>query len=123
MAKLKLNWSSVHEYTENNVLKYAPKDGGVYRLSFDSDDKRPMFYVGQASNLEERLLQHLSVTETDACIKRHLRNYTCYFRYAKIASASDRDGAERALFDKYKPTCNDVAPPGLPADINFEGDC
>lgn len=123
MAKLKLNWSSVLEYTESNVLEYAPKEGGVYRLSYKSGDELPMFYVGQASDLEERLLKHLSATEPNACIKRHIRDYTCYFRYAEIASLADRDGAERALYDKYAHPCNDVEPPGPPADINFEGDC
>lgn len=120
MAKVQLDWSSVHEYTESNVVRYTPKEGGVYRLSYQSGDKRPFFYVGQASDLEERLLQHLAVTEPDACIKRHLRKYRCYFRYAKVANIAHRNGAERALYDRYKPTCNDVAPPGPPADINFE---
>jgi len=123
MAKLKLNWSPVHEYTESNVQRYVPKEGGVYRLSYKSEDELPMFYVGQASDLEERLLQHLTVTEPNACIKRHVRDYNCSFRYAKVASIADRNGAERALYDKYGHTCNDVAPPGPPADINFEGDC
>jgi len=124
MAKLKLNWSSVLEYTESNVLGHAPKEGGVYRLSYKSGDGLTVFYVGQASDLEERLLRHLSVTEPDACIKGYVQNYKCYFRYAKVANIADRDGAERALYDHFdKPKCNDVAPPGQPADINFEGDC
>jgi len=123
MVKLKLSWSSVLEYTESNVLRYAPKEGGVYRLSYKSGDKLPMFYVGQASDLEERLLRHLSATEPDDCIRRHVRDYKCYFRYAKIASIQNRNCAERALYDEYKPTCNTVAPPGPPCDINFEGDC
>lgn len=123
MVKVKLNWSPVYDYTESNVIRYAPKEGGVYRLSYQSGEKRPMFYVGQASDLEDRLLQHLSVTEPDECIKRHVQNYNCYFRYASIANLEHRNCAERALYDKYEPTCNDVAPPGPPCEINFEGDC
>ncbi len=121
MARLKLDWSSLREYTETNVYTYAPTSGGVYRLSYKSNDKYYVFYVGQASSLKERLLQRLAVTEPDACIKRHLRNYSCYFRYAEVASIAGRNGAERALYDHFdKPTCNDMAPPGPPADINFE---
>jgi len=123
MAKLKVNWSSVLEYTESNVLGYAPKKGGVYGLSYESGDEFPMFYVGQASDLQERLLQHLSVSEPDACIKNHVRNYKCYFRYAKVASIDDRNGVERALYDhSNKPTCNVITPLGPPIDINFEDD-
>jgi len=123
MAKLKLNWSSRYEYTGSNVNVYAPTGGGVYRLVHKSGDEYYVFYVGQAANIDERLRQHLAATEPDACIKRHLRDYTCYFRYAMVSSLTDRNGAERALYDQYKPTCNNVSPPGLPADINFEGDC
>ncbi len=120
MAKLKLDWSLRYEYTGSNVNVHAPTSGGVYRLIYKSDDKYYVFYVGQAGDIDERLRQHLAVTEPDACIKRHIRDYTCYFRYAKIESIADRNGAERALYDKYEPTCNDVAPPGPPADINFD---
>ena len=124
MVKLKLNWSSRYEYTGSNVNVHAPTSGGVYRLMYKSDDEYSVFYVGQAGNIDERLRQHLAVTEPDACIKRHLRDYTCYFRYALVPSLTDRNGAERALYDHFnKPTCNTVAPSGPPADINFEGDC
>ena len=123
MARLKLNWSTRYEYTGSNVNVHAPTSGGVYRLMYKSGDEYQVFYVGQAGNIDERLRQHLAGTEPDACIKRHLRDYTCYFRYAEIASIADRNGAERALYDKYKPTCNTIVPPGPPADINFEGDC
>ena len=127
MAALLLDWSPVLEYSERNVIMYAPPDGGVYCLSYQSDDEHMVFYVAQAPSLEERLLQHLPATEPNDCIKRHLQNYKCSFRFAKIgnrfaetATIVKRNGAERALYDKYQPTCNDVVPPGPPIDITFD---
>ena len=126
MSTLRLDWSPVLEYTERKVVMYAPRDGGVYWVSYQSGDERTIFYVGQAPDLAERLLAHLSATEPNACIKRYLQDYKCSFRYAKIgnryaetATIVNRNGAERALYDKYQPTCNDVAPSGPSADINF----
>jgi len=95
----------------NEVAQEISKEG--YKL--------PVFYVGQAENLYERLRDHLSDGEPNACIVRCLRRYTCYFRLAKVArQAADRDCAERALYDHYNPRCNESAPPGEPCDINFE---
>jgi len=120
MAKLTLEWSEVFSYTGTNVNVHAPLSAGIYRLSCQKGDKRLVFYVGQAENLDERLRGHLSDGEPNACIRRHLRDYTCYFRFAKVARQADRDCAERALYDHYDHECNSVAPPGEPCDINFE---
>ncbi len=120
MARLTLNWSDVLLYTGPNVNIHAPLSAGVYRLSYQNGDRRPVFYVGQADNLYQRLREHLSDAEPNGCIVRCLRHYTCYFRFAKVARQADRDCAERALYDHYNPECNDTAPPGEPCDINFE---
>lgn len=100
------DWSSRHSYTEANVKRYAPASGGVYRLIAKSGDKYPVFYVGQGKDLEERLLDHLSSSEPNACIKRHLRDYSCYFRFLKVASAADRARIEKQQIDEFKPSCN-----------------
>jgi len=99
-------WSSRYSYTEANVRKYAPTSGGVYRLINKSGDKHYVFYVGQSDNLERRLLEHLSRSEPDACIKRHLREYNCYFRFIEISSSSERDKVEQEQIDEYNPDCN-----------------
>ena len=124
---LRLDWSPVLEHTERRVVMYAPREGGVYWLSYQSGDERIIFYVSQAPNLSERLLVHLSDNEPNACIKSHVQDHKCSFRYAKIgnrfaeaATIVNRNGAERALYDEYQPTCNDVAPPGPPVDINLD---
>jgi len=99
-------WSSRHSYTEANVRKYAPTSGGVYRLINKSGDKYYVFYVGQSNDLERRLLEHLSSNEPDACIKRNLRDYDCYFRFIEVSSASERDRIEKEQIKKYSPSCN-----------------
>lgn len=99
-------WSSRHSYTEANVRKYAPTRGGVYRLINKSGDKHYVFYVGQSDNLERRLLEHLSRSEPDACIKRYLRDYDCSFRFIEISSSSERDKVEQEQIDEYNPDCN-----------------
>ena len=119
MARVKLIWSNVFLYTVSNVNVHTPTSAGVYRLSCKRDDKRPVFYVGQAENLEERLRDHLSGVEPNIFIKHNLRDYTCYFRFAELPKRDERDCAERALYDHYKPECNFVTPPGEPCEINF----
>ena len=99
-------WSSRHSYTEASVRKYAPTSGGVYRLINKSGDKYYVFYVGQSDNLERRLLEHLSRSEPDACIKRHLRDYDCSFRFIEISSSTERDRVEREQIQEYNPDCN-----------------
>ena len=117
---MKLEWSSVHLYNTNNITGYAPISAGIYRLSCKRDDKLPIFYIGQADNLDSRLRDHLSDQESNKCIKRNLKDYTCYFRFAEVAKQADRDCAERALYDHYEPECNLITPPGEPCEINFE---
>lgn len=100
-------WSSRYRYGETEVKKYAPKTGGVYRLLFRRGEKYYVLYVGQSNDLRRRLLQHLSADEPDVCIKRHLRDYSCYFRFLQLSSKSDRDRVEQEQIDKYDPVCND----------------
>lgn len=100
------NWSSRYNYNSTDVNRYAPSNGGVYRLIYKRTEKFYVFYVGQSNDLKRRLLEHLSPSEPDTCIKRHLRDYTCYFRFIEIASQSERDKVERQQIQEYKPSCN-----------------
>lgn len=100
------NWSNLYPYTKANVQKYAPLTGGVYRLSYKKNSDCFVFYVGQSNNLERRLLEHLSSSEIDICIKRHLRDYSCFFRFIEISSQDERNRIEREQIDKYNPDCN-----------------
>lgn len=100
------DWSSRYLYTDENVDAYAPAQGGVYRLIYKKGEKYYVFYVGQSNNLNRRLHEHLGAGEKDACIKRHLKNYECYFRFIQIDSEEERDRVEQSQIRKYDPPCN-----------------
>jgi hypothetical protein len=120
MTKLILEWSDSYYYAVSNVEDSAPRDAGVYKLFYIVANRPRVFYVHQADNLRRALLSHLSDTEPNVCIRRSFWYYTCYFKFAGVASQSERDGAVRALYDHYKPLCNTVPPKGEPYDINFD---
>ena len=120
MVKLTLEWSDFHYHTVSNVEIFAPRDAGVYRLFYFVANRSQLFYIGQTENLRNKLLNHLSDTEPNVCIRRHFWYYTCCFQFACVASQSERDGAERALYDHYRPPCNTVPPQGEPYDIDFD---
>lgn len=118
---MQINWSKVHsKYTESEVKKYVPTEAGVYLLWVKlNSEKWQCFYVGQASDLEDRLLDHLSDHEENECIKNNVSEYTCGFEYAKVSKQSDRDGIEKFLYDHYKPECNQINPGGTPIEVNL----
>lgn len=62
--------------------------------------------MGQSDDLNRRLTEHLNPSEPDECIKKHLRTYTCYFRFIEIASERERDRVEDEQIRKYNPECN-----------------
>jgi len=73
-----VDWSDRYAYTEANVRAYAPASGGVYRLIHKESEKYIVFYVDQSEDLRGRLLEHLSSSEPNSCIHRHLRDYSCF---------------------------------------------
>lgn len=95
---------------------------GIYRLiNYNRvDDKYYIYYVGQANDLNNRLTQHLPGNEANKCCQRYLDNYTCYFRTAAISGQADRNGAEVALYNKFKPTCVERIPDAKPIEINLD---
>jgi excinuclease UvrABC nuclease subunit len=100
-------WSERYQYnTEKDVNSYAPSKAGVYRLIYHSGDKYYVFYVGQSENLKERLLSHLNTSEPNACIKKHLKDYTCYFRCIEVTTQEERNKIEEQQIDEYSPSCN-----------------
>ena len=95
-----LEWSSFYTpYTEQEVKKYVPIDSGIYLLWVQlKNEKWRCSYVGQADDLEDRLLNHLSKFEENECIKTKASKYVCGFEYAKVSRESDREGIENFLY-------------------------
>ena len=123
---LKLEWTAMKKYVPENVDGFAPTEGGVYRVAQSRYQGMITFFVGQAENLRERLQQHLLPDEPNEELRLAIelsktgQQYSeCYFRCAVIANKADRDGAERALFDYFKPSANKTAPSAAPAEINI----
>jgi excinuclease UvrABC nuclease subunit len=118
---MQITWSSFHsDFAEAHVRRYVPAEAGVYLLWVKlKNGKWRCFYAGQASNLEDRLLDHLSDDEDNECIKNKVSKFVCGFEYAKVSKQSDRNGIEKLLYDHYKPECNKADPGGKPTEVNL----
>jgi predicted GIY-YIG superfamily endonuclease len=117
---MELKWTDRKKLDQDGV-DAINKVAGVYRLMYYDTTKKEyyIYYVGQASDLNKRLSEHLSDTEKNACCKKRLKDYDCYFRAAAISKQSDRDGAEVALYNEYKPSCVEKVPDVESIEINF----
>ncbi len=108
-----LTWTKLTELSNSFVKKLADNLPGIYRFSYKADDGNYyVFYVGKAEDIKKRLTKHLSPSEQNICIKNYLATKKCFFRYAKITKDYIRDAAERQMYKRYEPNCNDKEPDG-----------
>ena len=118
---MKIQWSSLQDFTEANVKNYVLKKAGVYRLSVKREvGSWRIFYVGITEDLLARLLEHLSSNGKDPCIENHIKKHYVGFRFAYILSSEDRKNIEYTLYHKVKPECNDKEPEGRMVDVNLD---
>ena len=118
-TKLFLTWAPYRPFNTLMVTAHVPDRAGVYKLSRPDDEgKLIVFYVGQACDLRDRLLGHLLPSEPNKCVRGWVGTGRAQFSFAEIPRQQDRDGAERALFVHYRPTCND--PAGIPRGPDIE---
>jgi excinuclease UvrABC nuclease subunit len=116
---MKVEWSSFQLLSEETVKKHVPASAGVYLLWVKlKSGKWRCYYAGQAEDLRKRLLDHLSAGEPNDCIKNNVAKYTSGLEYARVAKQADRDGAEKFLYDHFKPECNKADPGGTPIEVN-----
>ena len=118
---MKITWSPLHDpYTKPVVKKYAPSSAGVYLLLVKlKKGGWKYFYVGKTQDLKKRLLEHLSISEDNKCIKKKVTNKYCGFIYAIVSKSTDRDGIEKFLYDYYNPECNENDPGGKPIEVKL----
>ena len=61
-----------HSYSEQGIEGYAPDSSGIYfivRIKYKTNDKFECVYIGEATDIKERLLQHCKGTsEESTCI-------------------------------------------------------
>ena len=96
-----------YEYTADNVKTYAPNSGGVYVLSHLKQEQPVVFYVGQADDLEKKLMRHLSPVEPDPCVRTYIENYASFFSFIEIDSPAERVEVEQEQIQRLAPRCND----------------
>ena len=110
---IKIKWSTFIKYTEKDTVK-IPTDPGVYEYYSESKKSKTKNrkYLGKADNLLSRFNQHLSKDEENECLKKFLKDYVWFYRYAIIQIKADREDAELGLYRKYSYDCNKVEPPG-----------
>jgi len=124
MTNVQVTWSERIPYLNANV-KNVKEDGGVYKLIRKTTDGGfGVFYIGMTTKLRTRLDDHLSDNEDNDCIKKKLKNSSCYFRYAYISKQETRECAEAFLYKKYEvdgngPPCNKKKPEADPCEINL----
>ena len=108
--KLHLTWNGYFKYTSDSVSKNVPENAGVYKISVSQQDGTlKVHYVGQSENLQERLKEHLEISnEQNKYLAKHISKYSCSYKFALVSKQEDRDAAERALYMHYKPECNDA---------------
>ncbi len=100
-------WTDYYDYQESVVKANVEQKAGVYRMAtIEADQKYYPFYVGQAQDLKARLLQHLSASEQNTCIKTRLARNRCYFRFAYVSTQAERDSEEQAAISQFNPDCN-----------------
>lgn len=105
-------YASYIEYNETNVKKYVPTTAGVYiiRVGLNNGNFQ-VIYVGQASDLEKRLLEHLRPSEPNQCIRNHVKEYRLQCTWIVLPRQEDRDREELGKYKKYNPECNLQSPP------------
>lgn len=107
MDKINLQWNPLVLFDKENVQNLDNSINGVYRLSYKHDDgKIYVFYVGEADDIRNNLLNILNSDENQ-CIKYHINVSQCYFRYAIVETEELRKKVVAQLYKFYQPACNE----------------
>lgn len=114
-------WSERIELTEANVRVIPERRSGIYRLMTrrQRSEEYPVIYVGKSRDLRERLLEHLSDGEENACLKEKISTLMVWYRIAYAEFEEDRQDAEHTMYHKFNPSCNEVEPAVNVIDMNF----
>lgn len=89
-----------------------PKRPGVYVISCKCKDGNDhAIYVGQSIDLQGRIKEHWSESESNKDLKSAISKYPGSMgAYYAEAGKGDLDGIERYLFDHFEPQFTDRAP-------------
>ena len=97
-------------FNKESIEANAPVLAGVYVIfSGTLNSKREIvpesyIYIGEAKNIQERLLQHHDgESDQSECI---WNNESTHFMYTEIADDNDRLEFEKGLIDQFGTVCN-----------------
>ncbi len=117
---MQITWSIFQRLNIENASKSVTNQAGIYLLWVQlKTEKWKCYYVGQAENLQERLLDHCSQDEQNDCIKNNVQNYVSGYEYAKVSRQAERDGIQKYLYDNLKHECNKQDPGGTSIEVNL----
>lgn len=91
------NGTGGFQFTRTSILANAPESSGVYALF----NEGVWIYIGEAKNLKERLLEHLT-NEQNPCVARSKLQLFAY----ELAAPAYRVARQDALILEMHPTCN-----------------
>ncbi|MBI2873986.1 MAG: hypothetical protein HYY09_02770 [Firmicutes bacterium] len=116
---MEVNWTPFYELSDASVRKNVPRTPGVYTFWELKGGYWKCFYVGQALNLADRLLQHLSSQETNKHLKERLSKPNQRFRYTEVSKLGERNGILKYLYVTYSPDCNTEEIRGVAFPVNL----
>lgn len=117
----KLLWTKLQPL-DPSVIKDVDSKPGVYRLIYKSSDGSfYAFYIGRADKSVREELTKIAFKDADnPCIRTHLENLECYFRYTYIEDDKARMNVHKTAYDHFKPKCNLETPKGEFIPINLK---
>lgn len=123
----RLDWSDIQPATEETIKMIVPNVPGVYLLLYHiKQNGYYPFYAGETETLRARLLQHLSDSEPNKCIKKAMKDWAVYFVYAMVDDTRLLKGIERYLIETYDligdndpERCNTQLPTDDPIEVNL----
>jgi hypothetical protein len=117
---MELKWSKLVPLNQSSIEQIETKPG-IFRLAYKAaDGAHYVFYVGSTSkSIKEELSNVISGTLNNPCVKIHLENLECFFRYAFIENTEDLNDILKTIYEHFKPKCNLEIPGGKIVTINF----
>jgi len=109
MRKLQLDWEGYFPLDERTIRDRVKDASGVFKISVEEKDGhlKPVL-IGEDASLRRRLKEEV-VPKEPTCARKKAEDGKCMFKFAYLHEKSERDAAFRALYVRYRPSCNEEA--------------
>jgi len=98
-----LKWSNYLKYLNNTADRFNEVPC-VYKIAIPNPDQQNLMvvYVGQTDNLKRRIGEHLDINiESNEELFNIISSNNAFISAAIVRTQSERDGAERSLYNHY----------------------